>query len=57
MSQNDLKHILISILIGAAVAFFTTLFQELANFFKQYSTNMIAGGATSFAYIVKHFRS
>jgi len=55
MSKQDLKHILISILIGAAVAFFSSLFQALADFINEHGQNFLSGGVTSFIYLARKF--
>ena len=56
MKKENWKQLLISILIGAGVAFFSTLFQSLADFFREHATNMVAGGASSLAYLIRFYR-
>ena len=57
MNKENAKQIIISILIGATVAFFSTLFESLADFFKSHSTEIISGTATSFYHMAKTYRS
>lgn len=54
--KDGIKQVLTSILIGACVAFMSTLFEGLANFFKSHSTELVAGGATAFYHAAKTFR-
>jgi hypothetical protein len=55
MNKEQIKQALIAILIGACVAFFTTLFEALAEFLKSNSTDIIAGATSSFVYLIKRF--
>lgn len=55
MSKSQAKQIMMSILIGAGVAFFSTLFQSLADFFKANSTGIISGSATAFYHLTKTY--
>jgi hypothetical protein len=52
IDREKLKQALTAILIGALVSFFSVFFQELANFFKAHSVDMISGAASSLAYMV-----
>ena len=54
--SKKLKDIFISILIGACVAFFSSLFEGLAEFFKQNAAELVAGGVSSLSYILKTLR-
>lgn len=56
MTKENVKQVIISIVIGACVAFFSTLFEGLAAFFKAHSTEIISGGATASAYLAKMYR-
>lgn len=56
MKNTNLKQVLISIIIGACVAFFSTLFESLADFMKSHATDIVAGGVTSFHYLAKNFK-
>jgi len=56
LNKANAQQIIISILIGACVAFFSTLFQSLADFFKAHSTNIISGAATSFYHLAKTYK-
>jgi hypothetical protein len=51
MTKDDVKHILISIAIGACMAFFSTLFTALAEAFKAHSQQIITGGISASAYL------
>ena len=57
MKWKEVKPILTSLLVGACVAFFSTLFDGLAEFMKTHATDLVAGGATSFHYLSKTFKS
>lgn len=54
--KQSLKQVLTSILIGACVAFMSTLFEGLANVFKQHSTELVAGGVSSFYHFIRTFK-
>ena len=56
MKKEQVKQIVISILIGACVAFFSTLFQALADFFKSHSTEIISGSTTAFYHLIKTYK-
>lgn len=53
MSKEQFKQALISIVIGAVVAFFTVLFKGLADFLTANATTLIAGGSSSAYYLTK----
>ena len=57
MTKDNIKQAVIAICVGACVAFFTSLFDGLSNFLKQNATEAIAGGISSFSYIIKNFRA
>lgn len=57
VSKYNFKQILISIFIGACVAFFSTLFQSLSDFLHQNSAEIIGGTVTAFHYMVKTYRA
>lgn len=56
MTRDNLKQAIVSILIGACVAFFSTLFTELAAFIKSHSTEMISGAISSATYLAKAYK-
>lgn len=56
MKNENLKQAIISIIIGAGVAFFSTLFTELAQLFKTHSTEIIAGISSSAVYVAKAYK-
>lgn len=56
MTKENWKQALIAILIGAGVAFFSTLFEGLAGYLKSHATEAISGGVSSFVYMLKRFR-
>lgn len=56
MRKQNVKSVLTSILVGACVAFLSTLFEGLAVFFKTHSTEVVAGGVTAFYHTVKTFK-
>lgn len=53
MTREQLKNALISLVIGACIAFFSTLFQALAELLKAHSTEIISGAASAYYYIAK----
>lgn len=55
-NQHNLKSVIVSILIGAAVAFFSTLFEGLAMFLKTHSTEIISGVSTAMVYLAKAYK-
>lgn len=57
MTKRNWKQIIISIIIGACVAFFSTLFEGLAEFFKAHSTEIISGGTTTLFHIIKNIKA
>ena len=54
--KQGIKQVLMSILIGACVAFLSTLFEGLANLFKAHSTELVAGGVSAFYHATKTFK-
>lgn len=56
MSKENLKQALVSICIGACVAFFSTLFQGLADFLTTHSTQIVAGMSSTAVYLAKAYR-
>lgn len=54
---NNYKQILMSIFIGCIVAFFTTLFQGLADLLRDHGTQIISGGTAAFYHIAKNFKT
>lgn len=48
----DLKQALISILIGACIAFFTTFFEGLRDILVHPTNNIVAGAASSLWYML-----
>lgn len=51
------KEVLISIVVGACVAFFTSLFEGLAEFLKTHSADIMAGTVSTAVYLGRAFRS
>lgn len=56
MKPNNWKQILTSILVGACVAFMTTLFEGLADFLKSHSQEVIAGASAAFYNISRNMK-
>lgn len=56
MSKEQRKQILISILIGACVAFFTSLFEGLLDVLKNNGNDIIGGISSTIYYITKQYR-
>lgn len=55
-NYSNLKQVLISILIGAGVAFFSTLFQGLADLMKAHTVEIVSGISTTMVYLAKAYR-
>lgn len=55
--KNNLKQVLISILIGAVVSFLSTLFAGLAEALKAHSVEIIAGVSSAGVYLAKAYRA
>ena len=56
MKDYNFKQVLISIFVGACVAFFTTLFQSIANFIQAHGSEIFAGSVSSAVYLAKAYR-
>lgn len=55
--HGNLKQVLMSILIGACVAFLSSLFEGLGVFLKTHSTEVISGATSTAIYIAKAYKS
>lgn len=55
--NENLKHILVSIFVGACVAFMTTLFQSLADFVTTHGADLFNGAVASAVYLAKSYRA
>jgi len=53
MTREQLKNAIISLVIGACVAFFSTLFTSLADLIKSHGTEIVSGAASAYYYIAK----
>lgn len=53
---ENLKEVLIAILIGAGVSFFTVLFQGLADFLSQHGDTITASLVSMGYYLAKNYR-
>lgn len=53
MEKTEWKKILISILIGASVAFFTSLFEGLIDVLQNQGNNIVGGISSGLVYIAK----
>jgi hypothetical protein len=54
--KGNFKQVLISIAVGACVAFLTTLFEGLAEYLKTHSVEVVSGISSSMVYLAKTFR-
>lgn len=54
--KDNLKQVIISVCVGACVAFFTSLFQGLAEVLKTHAVDIISGGASATVYLAKQYR-
>ena len=53
---SDLKQALIAILIGAVIAFLSSLFDGLIEFLQGWGNNIVGGGATALVYWLRRLR-
>lgn len=56
MEKGNLKQVLISIIVGAAVAFLSTLFDGLAAFLKAHSAEIVAAISSAGVYLAKEYK-
>jgi len=54
MTKDQIKHALLSILIGALSVFASQLLSGLLTFLQGYMSNIVGGAAGATAYIVKY---
>lgn len=54
--NENLKQVLISILVGACVAFLSSLFEGLATLLKSHSTEIVSGVASTGVYLAKAYK-
>lgn len=57
MTKDNIKQIIASIIVGACVAFFSTLFEGLASFMRDHSRELVSGGVTSFYHMAKTYKN
>lgn len=55
--HDNFKQVLVSIFIGACVAFLTTLFQGLAEFIQTHGNDIFAGTVATAVYLAKAYRA
>ncbi len=56
MPKDQIKQILISILIGAIVAFLSSLFDSLLTFLRDYGNNLAGGAVATAKYLIHTLR-
>jgi hypothetical protein len=56
MTRENLKQVLVSIFVGACVAFLSTLIEGLALYIKAHSTEIISGATTTAMYLAKSYK-
>ena len=54
MSKDDLKHALITICIGAIVAFISAFFQGVLEYLKGHASELTGSGTAMIMYAIKH---
>lgn len=54
--RSNLKQVIISIFIGACVAFFSSLFQGLADYLKGHAVEAVSALSTSLTYLAKTYK-
>jgi len=55
-SSENLKQAIISIFVGAIIAFLTSMLEGLTDFLRDGKAEMVAGGFTSFIYLIRRMR-
>lgn len=55
MTKDQIKHALISLLVGALVSFILTLFQGILDFLKENAVDIIGGASATITYLVKNY--
>jgi hypothetical protein len=56
-SRENFRQAIMSIIIGASVAFLTTLFEGLADFLRANSESIVAGMSSTAYYLAKMYRA
>lgn len=56
LTKKDWQHALISIAIGAVMAFLSSLFETLAELFKSRGTEVIGGTVAAVTYLLQKIR-
>lgn len=57
MTKEQYKQIFISIFVGACVAFFTSLFDGLLMFLRDYGNDLAGGAASTVTYLARQLKS
>lgn len=57
MKKEQLKQAFISILVGACVAFLTSLFDALSTLLKSHSQEIISGASATAVYLAKAYKA
>lgn len=56
MKKENVKQVVVSVIVGACVAFFSTLFQGLADLLKSHSVEIASGLSASGVYLAKMYK-
>ena len=56
MTKDNIKQVFISLLVGACVAFFSTLFEGIAEFLKTHTTEVVSAMASAGTYLAKAYK-
>lgn len=56
MTKKEWRHALISIAIGAVMAFLSSLFDSLAQMFKSHGTEVIGGTVSAATYLLQKIK-
>lgn len=56
MNKENVKQVVVSIVVGACVAFFSTLFQGLADLLKSHSVEIVSGVSSAGVYLAKAYK-
>lgn len=56
MTRENMKQALISLLVAAAAAFFSTLAQGLGDFIKAHAVDAVSGGIAAAVYLAKAYK-
>jgi hypothetical protein len=54
--KDNIKHVIVSICIGAAVTMISTIFEELAKYLRSHTTEVVSAMASAGTYLASKYR-